>query len=180
MKEIKVSDEECRQLMQISHELNTQDNLATADPIWAIFDKQKIPTTFDYSDKYYWYNSVDDWKISEREVKEMLQDAKDEFTKQYKQTKKKLDRMYTTKMERHKEILSSMGFEQIFYIEVPTKPQGIFFTAKACRQWRKQNGHHLSDQAYNFVLSLWRNPEMQLIRKILLTLKDRINQEKKK
>jgi len=166
MKLIKVSDEEYDQLMKISHELNTQDNRVTADPIWIIFDKQKIPTSDEYSDNYYWYDSVNHCKLTEEQIKKLLKDKEDDFTKRYREIKR-------NQFKDHESIMSKMGYERVFYIEVDTRPKGMFLTEKACKAWQQQNKHHLSDRAYDFVESLWRNPEMQLIRKILLTLKKR-------
>jgi len=174
MKLIQVSDEEYKQLMEIARELNTQDNCGTADPFWFLFDKQKLPTSSTYSDKYLWHNS--DWEASEEEVQELLKDKKDDFTKEYRKLEKESKEFYphTDEVDLHRRVMERMGYEQVFYTEVATCPKGVFFTEKACKAWAKANRHHLSSQAYNFVASLWRNAEMQLIRKILLTLEERI------
>lgn len=173
MKQIEVSDKEYEQLMAISHELNTQDNQGTVDPIWIIFDKQKIPTSSDYSEKFYWYDSVNHGELTEEELKTLLKDKKDEFTMEYRKLENESKELFPNKVECHSRVMERMGYEQIFYIEVDTKPKGIFLTEKACKAWQRQNKHHLSNRAYDFVESLWRNPEMQLLRKILLTLKKR-------
>ena len=42
MQLIEVTDDEYKQLMEISGALNTQDNQATADPVWLLYDISKI------------------------------------------------------------------------------------------------------------------------------------------
>lgn len=171
---IEVSEKEYKQLMEICHELTTQDNRGTTDPIWTIFDLQKVSTSSNYSEKFYWYDSVNHGELTEGEVKALLKDKKDEFTMEYRKLEKESKEFFPNKVECQTRVMERMGFDKVFYIEAATRPKGIFFTEKACKAWQRQNKHHLSDRAYDFVDSLWRNPEMQLIRKILLTIKKRV------
>jgi hypothetical protein len=39
-------------LAYLKHELETQNNRSTADPLFCVFEEERIPTAADYSDEF--------------------------------------------------------------------------------------------------------------------------------
>jgi len=59
---------------EIKERLNTQDNRATADPIFIVYDWERIPSNQDYTDKSMFVDS--EGKIAE-DKKELIEYLKD-------------------------------------------------------------------------------------------------------
>jgi len=134
--------------IDISKELQEQDNLATADPYWVIRDWQKIPTTSDYSDKYYWY--MDEGEYSDEELKELLTEENIVFND-----------------ENFEEVAKEHEWNKIYYIEIHVD-KGVWFTHKACKQHLEAKRHHYSEKAYTYCHSLYSCHEVREIRDLLL------------
>lgn len=131
-------------ISEIKKELETQDNLATAHPIFCVYDWEKIPTDSDYSDNYFWCQ--DEGEYTDDEVKQILRDNNIEFTDDNWEDKAKED-----------------SWNKVYYLEKKVFIN-CFFTRKAAQRFIDQNHYHYSEKVHIYVNCLWRNPEMQGIR----------------
>lgn len=163
-------------LNDIAEQIRTQDNRATADPIFILFDKIKMPTDSHYSDEYIYIDVDDDnyeidgnagdLRIYIKETLELRQlpenidtideDALLELLEKYH----KIDKVYIKKIDEFKQ---------------------AFFTNKSAHEYMESNKHHFNDP-YIYCDSLYRNYEMQAIREALMkgSFIDVIEEEKLK
>jgi len=67
---IEISKEDLEFLEDLAHQLKTQDRRGTAEPVfYVVQSKERQPVPDGFSDKFYWYNSVDSETYdTEREV----------------------------------------------------------------------------------------------------------------
>lgn len=101
-------------IKSIAHEINTQDNRITADPIFCVYEKDHIPygISSDYSDSFEWYDPKDGNRSS----------IKDTVTKEF---------------------AKRMGYEKVYYIDVD-KFINAHFTERAAKEHIRINGHNLN------------------------------------
>lgn len=135
-------------LKEFQKELETQDNRATAHPLYVVYQTEHVPTDSDYSDKYEYYDphSSDDfdnleWFVESNEIDLPKPMDDDELFKW---------------LEEHYDI------NKVYYLEKP-KFVTAFFTNKAAELYIRANAHNLKDP-YVYVESLYRNYEMQAVR----------------
>lgn len=132
-------------LKEIQHELKTQDNRCTADPIFLVEECERIyGMDSDYSDNYIWYNREDCYEADGEEAK-ILDDLEDNY----------------------KGIPSC--WVQSYYIEKWVAVQS-FFTEKAALDFAERNKHRHAGKLRVYADSLYRNHEMKLIRDYILNL----------
>ena len=134
--------------IDISKELQEQDNLATADPYWVIRDYVKIPTTIDYSDNYFWF--LDEGEYSDGELKDLFIEDEIDFTD-----------------DNFEKVAKEHGWRKIYYIERPVD-KGVWFTHKACKEHLEARRHHYSSEAHTYAHSLYSCHEVREIRQLLL------------
>lgn len=164
MREIKVTDEQYDFLINLSKEINTQDNLATAHPLYCIFDKEDVPTSSDYSDKYAWLSYDCDYHIDgddKKSIKEKIQSYKDDNPEEVENMK---DMGEDDAMEH-------MEFKKVYGIEKERFTGNAFLTMKAAKRFIELNHYHYK-KPYVFVTSAWRNDEMQTIMGIIKELSE--------
>lgn len=130
-------------LNAIQHELNTQDNAITADPLFCVYQKRRIcGMDPDYSEQYVWVHVDSDYAEADE-----------------KQTKT-LDRYE----KRTGEALN--GWRKVYYYE-SNQFVTACLTRKGCEEFLRVNGHNLR-QPFIYVQTLWRNEEMKDLRNALL------------
>jgi len=134
--------------IDISKELQEQDNLATSDPYWVIRDWEKIPTDSEYSDKYFWY--LDEGKWSDENLKEYFREEEIDFNE-----------------DNFEDVAKEHEWSKVYYIERPVD-KGVWFTHKACKEHLEAKRHHYSDKAYTYAHSLYSCHEVREIRQLLL------------
>ena len=149
-------------LKEIQENLNTQDNRATANPIFIVYDWERIPSHSDYTDKFMFVDN--EGKIAEnREDLIAFLEDNDCCGKLPKEELKEMDDNSLI------EWIKENGFEtidKVYYIKKRVFIN-IFFTEKAANDFIKQNHYHYTKDVHTYVACLWRNPEMQYIRKCL-------------
>lgn len=192
-KTIQVTEEEYNFLKECKELLNTQDVRSTANPIYCIMDyTEKVPTTFDYTDKYEWVNSDREHiGYNDKDVIEYLLDDEDYYfkVKRYFEDEEDIElEPFTedtdTKLRedlkdyldwRYVDNLDDMGIEGINrypYVEIPKIEQGApfsFFEIDALEHL-ESNHYHYSSKAHIYACSSWRSPRMNYLRKILMKL----------
>lgn len=133
-------------LREIQHELKTQDNRITSDPIFLVQERKRIygmDTNFLDDDQIIWYHC--DGVEADEDEKVFLDD------------------------------LDESGgdiddcWDKVGYIEEDKTVQS-FFTEKAAQDFIDRNKHRYEGKPSIYVESLYRNPEMRLIRDFILSL----------
>lgn len=140
--------------INISKELQEQDNLATADPYWVIRDWEKVPTHPDYSDKSFWI--MDDTEYSEEELKKAFKEDGIDFTD-----------------DNFEEVAEEHEWSKVYYLEKPVDT-GVWLTHQAAKDHLAAKRHHYSSKAHTYAHSLYSCHEVREIRQLLLKGKVRL------
>ena len=157
-------------LEKIAEEIRTQDNRATADPIFILFDRQKMPTDSHYSDEYIYIDVGNDNHEIDGNRQALLDYVKDEYESMvyYPINVQKKDDLEDLSED---ELLEMMQRDRQHFDKVYTKTIDIFkqafFTSKSAHEYLESNKHHFKDP-FIYCDSLWRNYEMQAIREALM------------
>lgn len=146
-------------LNEIKKELETQDNLSTADPIFVVYDWDKIPTSSDYSDKSFYCSEDGEIGETRESVYEWLENNGSENIP--KDLKDLSNYNFDSWIE------DQEGIRKVYYKKV-RRFINVFFTRKAAQEHIDQNHYHYSKEVHIYVNSLWRNPEVVFIRNGLL------------
>lgn len=149
---------------EIKERLLTQDNRATAHPIFIVYDWEKIPTSSEYSDKSMF---VDD----EGEVA----DTREQFIEYLKTADCKIPSTEELANMDDDELLDWLCKEQgydifrkVYYI-LKRVFINVFFTEESADTFIAQNHYHYTKEVHTYVACLWRNPEMQYIRDMIMS-----------
>jgi len=146
-------------LKEIAEEIRTQDNLATADPFFILFDIEKVPSNQDYTDKFEYI-----WVEPDHELGETREELIEAFKEKEMELPKDVETMsygdFNSWVVEHEDI------DFWYYVE-KWRFQGVFFTKKSAEAHMKANNYHYY-KPFVYCVSLWRNPEMQTIRKALI------------
>lgn len=139
MKSINVTDEQYDFLMKLAQELKTQNNAWTQNPLYIVYDWEKVPTSSDYADDSQW-REIDGecFYDSEEECIEALKENYDDETYEPEEGE---------------------DYEQVYYLKKRVYV-ATFFTRKAAEQFIKVNEYHWHEP-HIYVESMWRNYEFQ-------------------
>jgi hypothetical protein len=155
-------EEEQLDLKSIQHELQTQDNRITADPIWIVYDKQKIDSSklsknFEYRDT-----------INHRTIGNTKKDLISELKEEGFDLPRNSDLRYMSDLELIKWVNKTheLGWAKWHYQKIRVF-KTVCFTEKAADEYIKRERHHLKEP-FTFVDSLYRNDEMIALRNALL------------
>lgn len=149
---------------EIQKELKTQDNMGTENPIFIVYDVEKVPANplyvddFEYADTYDGYDPIG---ITKEDLINFAKESEIELP-----CKADLDEMehgdlFTYLEGKCDTLIRNHYIEKNVY-------QNVFFTRKSAQEFIKQNKHHFTKEVFIYTASLWRNPEMRGIRKALL------------
>jgi len=144
-------------LMEISKELNTQNNRWTAMPyFFQIQTREKIAVPEGNGIMCYFYDGT------EIETDEEINEAIAEYKEVPVSDVCNLDEL--TK----EEILREAGWDKAYY-DYENKYQNSFLTEKACKEHIKANNYHYK-KPVDYLSHAFRNPELELILKFLCEL----------
>ena len=136
-----LENNEIGQLEQISNLMNTQDNRITSDPIFLV---QRLVRDYGYdsgwSDNYVWCDDTGE-SVEPEKIEELNQLDYDEC--------------YT------------LGYFKVYYKE-RWEFVTVFFTEKACLEYIERNKYSGRGEMRSYVISTHDNPELKLVRKMLL------------
>lgn len=135
------------QLSKLRTELQTQDNAITADPLFVVFQEERIyGVSQDYQTDGYTWVGEDDSSVTadddEAKVLEKLLDDGRELS------------------------IGGVTFQRVWYKIVPRFVTACF-TRKGAENYIARNGHNLT-RPYIYVESLYRNDEMIALREHLM------------
>jgi hypothetical protein len=161
-----LNENELRAAKELAKRLKTQDNRATALPIvFLLQDVEEFRSFDDCGGEYLLFG--DDcgstWRgASEEDIKQQIleyrkedidEDDGEDFEKQVEEIKR--------------EIRDEVMRGDIYAIDLIYVTKRIFLTEQAANNHLKSNANHYSDKARIFVDHCWRDPEMELVYKIL-------------
>jgi hypothetical protein len=148
-----LTEADIEQLKKISHNIKTQDNLATNEPSYIVYQLKEVVIDGEYitpgtrndefQESWTMYRVNDDSWLREEELDE-----------------------YYENNEEEKPDLEDLEQAEFSYVDDFVQ---CFFTREAAQTHIDQNYYHYT-KPYIYVESFWRNPECQLIRKILANL----------
>lgn len=164
---MKLTAEELKQAKELANEIKNQDpdgkKWGTRPPL--MFLLQDVEERFDpvNGGDFKLYMS-DDGEVYRGEAEEIFNDIiKDSDSDDFSSEKE---------FEKYKdELLSDIESESYGMINVYVTKY-TFLTEKAAKRHLEQNKHHYSDKARIYVDHAWRNPEMELVHKIILGFAD--------
>lgn len=159
MKIIEVSDEIYEKLMELSKEINTQDNRSTVKPYFFQIQTQEKIYTPEGCGEECWYN--DDREIeTNEEIDDMIFEYKDE--------KITMDEIKKLKDYEKEEILEEAGWIKVNY-QYKEKYENAFLTEKSCKEHIRLNHYHYNDPV-DYLSHAFRNPDLETIFKFLSEL----------
>lgn len=144
---IEVTDEQYEFLKNLKHEMETQDNRGTAQPyFYQIKRKERIyGEELQQSDGTVWVNGLERNELTEEEYE----------------------------IEKKEEGFDESDWTELQYQEFTTYTN-VFLTEKACEEHIQSNKHHYLDEPVShlsYVDHAWRNPEMEKLYEIILSVK---------
>lgn len=158
MKTIEVTDEQYDALVHMSNAMAVQDNAGTANPLFCVYQKEKVMVPEGYGDGVHWHdgdgNFIDEEDIDDDEtIKEYCEEHPED---------KDLDA---------EDILKKLGYEKFYYkIEDVPAPDGqVYFTHESAQEHIRRNHYHYHEP-FVFVNSAWRNDEMQLLMDVVAAI----------
>lgn len=139
------------QLAAIARDMETQDNAATENPIFAVMEKEIIyGMDSSYTDNYEWrHKNYPDWIANEAEALLLEQ----------------MEASGEDSVEIGEETFFFEGWERVYYT---TRGRVVTtcLTRAGCEEYLNQNKHNL-DEPYIFVMSGYRNDEWKMIRRFI-------------
>ncbi len=160
MKKIDVTDEMYEFLMNLSNELNTQDNRATAMPyIFQIETKEQIAVPKGCGSEAW---NCDGTLI---ETEDEIKEAVFEWKEWDEENQDDYDRLKDYEIE---EILEVAGWDKVNY-DFTNRYQNAFLTAKSCKEHIVSNSHHYTNPV-DYLSHAFRNPELEMVMKFLCEL----------
>lgn len=150
--------EEISDFKKIQERLNTQDNRMTADPIFIVYDWEEVPSLEDYTDDFkYRHYDGDDLGTTKQEVIDFCKGEEWDLPNNINDMS---DWAFDDWVNDHPDM------DKVYYIK-KRRFVGVFFTEKAAQTHIDANHYHYKEP-HIYVESLWRNPEMQAVRKALM------------
>lgn len=161
-------------LKELAHELKTQDNCGTRNPVWCIMDTRKVAKpegcgdeikVFDgdtfFSLSYFADYAVENFikeeeGISDDTIRLKILDCRSTCDLKYV-----LDLYFAANTDDYKIVDCS---EEEFVTE---QTAGAFLTLRAAKKHLKENYYHYSANAKAYALSAWRNPELERLLDII-------------
>lgn len=142
-------------LVDLAKRLTTQDNRSTRLPIWFLLQDIREEITDNDAEYFLYYDSDDGEcyraKTAEGILTELL-DAREE----------------ESLAEFEREDLLSKIEDEMKSIKIEYETKRVFLTKKAADDHLKANYYHYSSKARIYVDHAWRDPEMELVHKLIL------------
>lgn len=167
MKTVQIPDELYDKLIDLANEYVNQDNRSTADPLYFSIEQQiPMPCPEDEGDFEAYYNNdggcirdISDVEryLSEEDYELIFEDL---LAKDIQFVSDEFDEFMNDCLPEFTKL--SMKYEPVY--------KNCFLTAKSCDAHIAQNHYHYSNSARSYGEHAWRNPDMEIIVKLLRTL----------
>ncbi|PZM83064.1 hypothetical protein DLH72_03990 [Candidatus Gracilibacteria bacterium] len=169
MKTIQISDELYEKLEKISKEMNNQNHRGTRMPYNFQIIQEKIKITAEgYQDGYhYWSSELEDgFYVWDNEEEGFLEKALAFIDEYFSDEESKLKR------DDYFEVFSFLTKRNIQ--EIPVKKSrdyiGNFLTHESAKRHFEANKHHYSGEFQDYLVHLWRDPDMEAVQQFLCEL----------
>lgn len=159
MKTIEVTDEMYDKLIELSNEINSQDNRATAAPYFFQIQTQKRVFTPEACGNECWVSD------------DILIETDDEINKtifEYKDEQIHIDDIKRMENYEKEQILEEAGWRKVNY-QWEERYENAFLTEKSCREHIRLNHYHYCEPV-DYLSHAFRNPDMEIIHKFLSSL----------
>ena len=170
MKEIMVTDEQYEALLRISELMATQDYRCTAKPLYCVSEiKREWGIDNGYSDNFEWYKDGESFEPN----CDTLREETVEWILENREEAKRLFSNAWDRDEFHKDILEDkLEYQKCYYREERVMVKGqVYLTEEAAQDHIDRNHYHYN-QPKVYVVSAWRNPEMQLLQDIVFNVQN--------
>ncbi|HUS51159.1 MAG TPA: hypothetical protein VMZ91_13410 [Candidatus Paceibacterota bacterium] len=146
-------------IQEFKKELETQDNRATENPLYVIYEYQKLPTDSNYSDEWEYADEDDGYNSIGNTYEELINYVKTNYPDFYEEIYKKFD--YAEQDDIIEDFIlcsDKIPIKKFYYYEVK-KFVTACFTEKSAKEFIEQNRHNLT-KPFIYVETLNRNKEM--------------------
>jgi hypothetical protein len=173
MKTIEISDEMYDALVEISTNINNQDNRCTASPYFYQVQTKKEVAAYEGCGTEVWYNSdlcktlKTEEDIKEYIIEDMLDNMDPEYSTDEANILAEEDYLGLTEYD-ITEYLEEHNFNK-YDVQEENVYENMFFTEKACDQHIKINKHNMNEPR-SYVQHAYRNPELEVVIKFLSSL----------
>jgi hypothetical protein len=157
-----LNENELRAAKELAKRLKTQDNRATALPIIFLLQDVEERRAFDSGEFVLFPDDCEEWRGESEDdiVSQILEYKKEDIEEcEIDNYDKAVDDLLNEIKEEVEGNCYQMNYEFV--------TKRIFLTEQAANNHLKSNAHHYSDKARIFVDHCWRDPEMELVYKIL-------------
>ena len=156
---------------ELAKELNTQDNAATANPIWCIMDKEIVAVPDDCGD-FKIVRNDEGFMLLEDFAEKMAEQVPDVLKQETEEALCLCDN--TDELRDVLETYTSEDPDDYRMFDACEKDRICrdatgFLTKKSAEEHLKQNAHHYSKDARAYALSAWRNPVYEKLINIIKT-----------
>lgn len=164
---ININENELRAAKELAIRLKTQDNRATALPIiFLLQDVEEFRSFDDCGGEYLLFGDESGCEFRGASEEEIIQKIL-EFRKQDIDEEDDSEDFKKKCSNLEDEIRDEVEAGTIYAINLKYITKRIFLTEQAANNHLKSNAHHYSDKARIYVDHCWRDPEMELVYKIL-------------
>lgn len=160
-----LNEEDLKKAKELALRLTTQDNRGTRTPIWFLLQDIKEVRAFDSGD-HLLYSDLDGeiWRgDNEDDIVKQILDYETDYIEFDDLSEEEKDKKEAELEEEIRERVEGESYEMEY--EFVTKQ--IFLTEEAAKNHLEANKHHYSDKARIYVDHAWRDPEIELVHKIL-------------
>lgn len=154
MRVIKLSDKDYDFLKNTAALMMTQDNKATANPLYCVYQKIKVITPEGVGDHVGWLK--DSESVSEKEV----MDAVKQDCEAHPEKDNRTD----------DEVAEELGYEKYYYKLEDVPVQGQTYLTELAAQFHIDKNSYHYHKPFVYVESAWRNPEIQNLRRIICAI----------
>lgn len=184
----KLSNDDIKFLKELQKELNTEDNVGTANPrYWVIRQPERIyHLDEDEADYYVFIDECDKYELTLEDLKDKLEflcddnlksvevkdgvltfEYFDEWLEEVEEYKVDYDNYYTDGKYKILELLE-FDVSVVYYKEIDvTVDNCMFLTQIDAENHLRANDHHYHEKARTYCMHGWRNPRFERLIKIL-------------
>jgi hypothetical protein len=164
MKQILVTDEVYEFLMDLSKEINTQDNRSTADPyFYQIQEKKRVPSSEGCGEKAWYCDGT--MLTTDEDEKEAIFEYND-----WDLDSEEHQKLYSKMDESDREAILSGNYREVWY-EDTEEYSNFFLTERDCEKHIKLNCYHYN-QPRSYVKHAFRSYEFEKVIKFLKGLSE--------
>ena len=157
--EIKLNNKELSEFNKLVELLKNQNNRCARTPVWFVLQDAILTGSLGSGDLLLFYHNDYGEFIGDTE-EDIINNIYDQYEEEYDISEKK----------RFKKDIKYAVEGKCKDVEYYFEDKAVFLTEKAANDHLLANRHHYTSKVRIYVKPVWRNPEMELVHKILLNL----------